>query len=183
MLVLMILFALTAFISPVSIDAAGEDTGRDSESQTAISAVVSLLPARHIALLSPRRAGKTHIPAHLRSRTSTRRSGARSLESPWGAILVVFSFISPRVAMARSSHLRLIMQVPEYLRGHIGEKRFADGACAPAIFALILGCLMTAFSVAPSFLLSHRPQWTFHGRLRFPVGQPAFHFAGWRDMF
>lgn len=76
----------------------------------------------------------------------------------WGVISVAVPFTSLSSFVALASVFITTILVPEYLSSHIGEKRFADGTLKFPLFALLLGCLVTALSVVPSlFILAATP--------------------------
>ena len=164
MLVLMLLSAFTIPAFPVD-DAPSEANGVwESDSWGTILVVVPFIPSTHLQALAYGPTAAIRVREHLRSRAGGRRFSVRMFSSAWGTISSVLPFISQRLNLRLTSGFIDTIHLPEYLSSHIGEKRFADGAPGSPLFELFFGCLVTAFSVTPSFLLSRRPQWNFHGR-------------------
>ena len=167
---LAVLFFLACVSSPAA-DLSIPDTGTENdEARFMASANVLLISSAPAPILVPRMVSTARAGGHLRDRMSRRRSSYRSVNPLLIALSILPLFIpwlrAPVPALTRGNG---VMGVHEFLKSHIGEKRFGDESGAPILARSFHGFRVTVLSAALSLFYFLSPHIMFNERFAGPA--------------
>lgn len=150
-LLVLLIFTSTFPIGSISFEAeeAGDNAPFVLTAATAASAI-------HLPALASRQGRRAHERVHLRTRRGRRNSADRGFDPAQEIIVPLIVFLHLIAGLLPASRRRVASRAAEYLRSHIGEKRFADGMSISPIALFLRVLSVTVLSAAPSLFYSCR---------------------------
>ena len=154
LLALVVLFTFSGAFPP-NFDPGLDDDPRGG-AMLALTSAASSAASLHLPALSARPPRRVRDREHLRARPIRRRSADRSLDPIWGISLSLIASIHLAFDLVLASRRRGSFHLAEYLKSHIGEKRFADAMPAFLVSFCLPVYSVTVLRTAPSLFYSSR---------------------------
>ncbi len=166
LLALTVLFVFACVSSPAAdLPILNTETGDDEPRFTA-STDLLLVSAASTHLLVSRLVSTAPGREHIRNRITRRRSSPRGASPLLQAVSILLFFsIGLKVLLRVFKRRNGSRDVHEYLRSHIGEKRFGDGSLAPILARFFHGFRVTVPYAALSLFYFWMPRIHFHARV------------------